>query len=318
MTAVFGLPDAIEIREVGPRDGLQAEAPLSVADRVRLIRSLVAAGVSAIEVCSFVSPTAVPAMADGALVVDAIGVVAGVRRAALVPNLRGAQAAIESGVDEITGTVSVSEAYSAKNVKMTVAESTASLIEVCALANTAGVPVDVVLSFCFGSPYEGEIDPAAVIGVGQALLNGGASRLTFADTTGCATPARVAALLNEVPHDWRASVGMHFHDTRGTALVNAFAAMQQGVTRFDTSVGGLGGSPFANGAGGNLATEDLVHLCDDLAIATGISLDRLLESSALVASLIGHGVPSRVAAHGPRSRAFVGDGEVKAVRDAVV
>lgn len=309
MTGVLELPVAIEIREVGPRDGLQAESPLPVADRVRLIESLLQAGVSAIEICSFVSPKAVPAMADAAEVVAAIGVVPGVRRAALVPNLRGAQAALDAGVDEITGTVSISEAYSATNVKMSVAESTAALVEVCALGKSAGVPVDVVLSFCFGSPYEGETPPAAVIQVGEALMAGGATRLTFADTTGCATPARVAALLNKVPAEWRTSVGMHFHDTRGTALVNAFAAMQHGVTRFDTSVGGLGGSPFANGAGGNLATEDLVHLCDDLGVLTGISLDRMLESSALVASLVGHSVPSRVSAHGPRSRAFVGSAD---------
>ena len=318
MTPNFGLPPRIEIREVGPRDGLQAEAPLPVADRVRLVESLLRAGVSAIEMCSFVSPKAVPAMSDAALVVSGVGVVQGVRRAALVPNLRGAQLAIDAGLDEITGTVSVSEAYSAKNVKMTVDESIASMIEVCALANANGVPVDVVLSFCFGSPYEGETDPSAVVRVGDALLGGGATRLTLADTTGCATPARVQALLDALPQDWRSSVGMHFHDTRGTALVNAFAAMQLGVTRFDTSVGGLGGSPFANGAGGNLATEDLVHLCDDLGVATGISLDRLLESSELVGGMIGRAVPSRVSTHGPRTRAFVATSDENGGRNALV
>jgi hydroxymethylglutaryl-CoA lyase len=301
------LPSSILIREVGPRDGLQAEAPLTVGDRVRLIESLIAAGASSIEVCSFVSPKAVPAMADAAEVVGGVGAVAGVVRAALVPNLRGAQAALEAGLDELTGTVSVSEVYSAKNVKMSVAESVAAMGEVCALANEALTPVDVVLSFCFGSPYEGEIAPADVIAVASSLLAAGATRITCADTTGCATPARVAALMAAVPDDWRGSVGMHFHDTRGTALLNAYAAMQLGVVRFDTSVGGLGGSPFANGAGGNLATEDLVHLCDDLGVSTGISIDRLLESSALVASLIGRSVPSRVSAHGPRTRAFGGE-----------
>jgi hydroxymethylglutaryl-CoA lyase len=300
------LPSSITIREVGPRDGLQAESPISVESRVQLIQSLIAAGVQWVEVCSFVSPKAVPAMANAALVVTGVGVVPGVSRAALVPNLRGAQAALEVGVDEITGTVSVSEAYSAKNVKMSVAESVAAMSEVCALANSAFIPVDVVLSFCFGSPYEGEIAPADVVAVASSVLESGASRVTFADTTGCATPARVAALIEAVPDSWRGSVGMHFHDTRGTALVNAFAAMQLGVVRFDTSVGGLGGSPFANGAGGNLATEDLVHLCDDLGVTTGISLDRLLDSSALVASMIGREVPSRISAHGPRSRAFAG------------
>jgi hydroxymethylglutaryl-CoA lyase len=301
------LPSAVVIREVGPRDGLQAEAPIPVEARVQLIQSLVAAGVSSMEICSFVSPKAVPAMADAASVVAAVGVVPGVLRAALVPNLRGAQAALEAGVDELTGTVSVSEVYSAKNVKMSVAQSVVAMGEVCALANAASIPVDVVLSFCFGSPYEGEIAPVEVIAVASALVSAGATRVTFADTTGCATPARVATLMAEVPDDWRGSVGMHFHDTRGTGLVNAYAAMQLGVARFDASVGGLGGSPFANGAGGNLATEDLVHLCDDLGVHTGISLERLLESSAMVASLIGRAVPSRVAAHGPRTRAFVGD-----------
>jgi hydroxymethylglutaryl-CoA lyase len=301
------LPSAVVIREVGPRDGLQAEAPIPVEARVQLIQSLVAAGVSSMEICSFVSPKAVPAMADAASVVAAVGVVPGVLRAALVPNLRGAQAALEAGVDELTGTVSVSEVYSAKNVKMSVAQSVVAMGEVCAFANAASIPVDVVLSFCFGSPYEGEIAPVEVIAVASALVSAGATRVTFADTTGCATPARVATLMAEVPDDWRGSVGMHFHDTRGTGLVNAYAAMQLGVARFDASVGGLGGSPFANGAGGNLATEDLVHLCDDLGVHTGISLERLLESSAMVASLIGRAVPSRVAAHGPRTRAFVGD-----------
>jgi hydroxymethylglutaryl-CoA lyase len=298
-------PQQITIREVGPRDGLQAEAPLAVGDRVRLIESLIAAGVSSIEVCSFVSPKAVPAMIGGAEVIAAVGVVPGVRRAALVPNLRGARAALEAGVDELTGTVSVSEAYSAKNVKMSVAESVSAMLEVCALATGSAVPVDVVLSFCFGSPYEGEIAPSSVVSVASSLLAGGATRVTFADTTGCATPARVGALMDAVPSSWVDSVGMHLHDTRGTALVNAYAAMQRGVARFDTSIGGLGGSPFANGAGGNLATEDLVHLCDDLGIHTRISLDRLLESSALVTALVGREVPSRIAAHGPRSRAFI-------------
>jgi hydroxymethylglutaryl-CoA lyase len=144
------LPAAVVIREVGPRDGLQAEAPIPVEARVRLIQSLVVAGVSSMEICSFVSPKAVPAMADGAAVVAGVGVVPGVLRAALVPNLRGAQAALEAGVDELTGTVSVSEVYSAKNVRMSVAESVAGMGDVCALATAASVPVDVVLSFCFG------------------------------------------------------------------------------------------------------------------------------------------------------------------------
>ena len=297
-----GMLPSISIREVGPRDGLQSEAPISVADRVALISALIAAGVSSIEMCSFVSPKAVPSMAGGAEVLAAVGFTTGVRRVALVPNLRGAQMALAAGIDELTATVSASAKYSEKNVHMSVDASVSAAAEVCVLAASCGVPTDVVVSCAFGSPYEGEMDPAEIVTLGAKLLDGGAARLTFADTTGVATPARVTALLDGMPDRMRADVGLHLHDTRGTALVNAYAAMLAGVTRFDTAVGGLGGSPFAAGAGGNLATEDLVHLCDDLEISTGISLDLLLRASTLVAGLVGHIVPSRVAAHGPRTR----------------
>jgi hydroxymethylglutaryl-CoA lyase len=162
--------------------------------------------------------------------------------------------------------------------------------------------MDTVISCAFGSPYEGDLDPAAVADLGRRALASGSSSLTFADTTGMATPRRVRDLLAETGTD----VGLHLHDTRGTALVNAYAALEAGVTRFDTAVGGLGGSPFAAGAGGNLATEDLVHLCDDLGIATGIDLDALLAVSSQVAETVGHPVPSRIAAAGPRSRLHPG------------
>jgi hydroxymethylglutaryl-CoA lyase len=160
------------------------------------------------------------------------------------------------------------------------------------------VAVDVVISCAFGSPYEGDLAPADVGELGRRALVAGADALTYADTTGMATPRRVADLLTETGP----AVGLHLHDTRGTALVNAYAAMEAGVARFDTAVGGLGGSPFAAGAGGNLATEDLVHLCDDVGVTTGIDLDKLLDTSAGLADLVGHVVPSRVAAAGPRSR----------------
>jgi hydroxymethylglutaryl-CoA lyase len=175
-----------------------------------------------------------------------------------------------------------------------------SLAQVAAVRSVVGpaVALDVVVSCAFGSPYEGEMAPAAVAALGVRARSSGADALTFADTTGMATPRRVAELLAETGSD----VGLHLHDTRGTALVNAYAAMSMGVRRFDTAVGGLGGSPFAAGAGGNLATEDLVHLCDDLGVATGISLDGVLAASAQVADLVGHVVPSRIAAAGPRSR----------------
>lgn len=289
---------SVDVREVGPRDGLQPEAPVPVAARVALVQALVAAGVATIEVAAFVSPRAVPAMAGAGEVVAALGPApAGVRYVALVPNAKGAELAMAAGLSALTLTVSASEAYSQRNVRMSVEESLAQVAAVRSVVGPA-VALDVVISCAFGSPYEGEMAPAGVAALGARAVASGADALTYADTTGMATPRRVAELLAETG----AGVGLHLHDTRGTALVNAYAAMSMGVRRFDTAVGGLGGSPFAAGAGGNLATEDLVHLCDDLGVATGISLDGVLAASAQVADLVGHVVPSRVAAAGPRSR----------------
>lgn len=286
----------VDIREVGPRDGLQAEAPVPVGERVRLIEALLDAGVRHIEVCSFVSPQAVPSMAGAGEVVAALPAVSGARCVALVPNLKGAELALAAGVRELSVTVSASAAYNEKNVRMTVDESVEAVRAICSFAG--GVPVDAVVSCAFGSPYEGDIAPAALGALGARLRDAGATALTLADTTGMATPRRVRELTDVVGAD----VGLHLHETRGTGLVNAYAALELGVRRFDTSVGGLGGSPFAAGAAGNLATEDLVHLLDDLGVETGIDLERLLAASALVAELVGHPVPSRVAAAGPRSR----------------
>jgi hydroxymethylglutaryl-CoA lyase len=284
----------VDIREVGPRDGLQAEAPVPVADRVRLVEALLGAGVRHIEVGSFVSPKAVPSMAGAAEVVAALPAVEGARYVALVPNLKGAELALEAGVRELSVTISASPAYNEKNVRMTVDQSVEAIGSICAL----GVPVDAVVSCSFGSPYEGDIAPEDVAALAERLRAAAATSLTYADTTGMATPRRVRDLLDAVGTD----VGLHLHETRGTALVNAYAALEAGVRRFDTSIGGLGGSPFAAGAAGNLATEDLVHLLDDLDVETGIDLESLLRASALVAEIVGHDVPSRVAAAGPRTR----------------
>ncbi|HEV7759776.1 MAG TPA: hydroxymethylglutaryl-CoA lyase [Acidimicrobiales bacterium] len=288
---------AVTIREVGPRDGLQPEDVVPVEARVALIESLVDAGVRTIEAVAFVSPRAVPSMAGAADVMAAVRRVEGVRYLALVPNAKGAELALAAEVDGLSLTVSASETYSQRNVHMSVDESLAQVTAVRAVVGDE-LPLDTVISCAFGSPYEGEMAPGAVAALGRRALDAGSTTLTYADTTGMATPRRVGELLDLSGAD----VGLHLHDTRATALVNAYAALERGVRRFDTAVGGLGGSPFAAGAGGNLATEDLVHLCDDLGVATGIDLDALLEVSATVASLVGHAVPSRVAAAGPRTR----------------
>ncbi len=293
-----GLPDRITIREVGARDGLQAEAPLTVDQRVDLIDALLVAGVTHLEVAAFVSPKAVPAMAGAADVVGAIGAPEGVVRAALVPNVRGAEMALAAGVDELTVTISASAGYNQRNVHMSIDESVDEVTAICRLAHDAGVPVDAVVSCAFGSPYEGDIAPATVAALVERLLAAGASAITLADTTGMATPRRIADVLASTGTD----VGLHLHDTRGTGLVNFYAGLQAGVVRFDTSVGGLGGSPFAAGAAGNVATEEAVALCDDLGVSTGLGVEALVDAALLLETMVGHAVPSRVAHAGPRTR----------------
>jgi hydroxymethylglutaryl-CoA lyase len=294
-------PGEVRIREVGPRDGLQAEAPLPVSDRVRLIDALSATGLREIEAVSFVSPSAVPAMAGADEVMARVTRPDDVSFVALVPNLRGAEMALDCGVDGLNVTVSASPTYNERNVRRTIAESLTAVGEI--VGRAGGLWVDVTVSCAFGSPYEGDLAPSAVARVGAAALDAGATSLTYADTTGMATPRRVQDLVDVVG----SAVRFHFHETRGTGLVNAFAALQLGVADFDTSVGGLGGSPFAAGAGGNLATEGFVALLDDLGVSTGVDVDSLLATCELLSGMLGGRVlPSPVATAGPRSRLAAG------------
>lgn len=294
----------VTLREVGPRDGLQVEAPLDPQQRVALLEALVAAGLREIEVASFVSPRAVPAMAGGAEVLAAFGPAASLRRWALVPNLRGAQLALEAGADALTFIASASEAYSRNNVGKGIDDTVSVAVEVAA-AVAGRVPLDAVVSCAFGSPYEGDIAPGAVADVAARLFEAGATMITLADTTGMASPPRVDAVLAAVraalPPAVAEDVGLHLHETRGTGLVNAYAGLGAGVRRFDTALGGLGGSPFAPGAAGNLATEDFVYLLDELGAHTGVDLERLRAASRLLTGLVDHPLPSRVAAVGGRS-----------------
>ena len=283
----------VGVREVGPRDGLQGERPVAVEARIDFVRRLFAAGLRDVEVAAFVSPRAVPAMAGAAEVVAALlgAVPAGATMWALVPNRTGAELAGAAGVDHLTITISASAAYSEKNTRMTIAEAMAQVAEIREAAR--GAVLDEVVSCCFGSPFEGEIvTPDDVAGFVEHAAAVGVDRVTLADTTGMATPAGIAAVLDRVGTD----VGLHLHDTRGTALVNAWTALERGVARFDTALGGLGGSPFAPAAGGNLATEDLVHALAGTGWTTGIDLDALLDLGPQLAALVDHAVPSRVAA----------------------
>ncbi|HUS62423.1 MAG TPA: hydroxymethylglutaryl-CoA lyase [Acidimicrobiales bacterium] len=290
------LPDSVVIRDVGPRDGLQPERPVTPEDRVRLIEALVAAGVRRIEAVAFVSPKAVPAMAGAAEVLTGVPRMGDLRYTALVPNVRGAQMALETDVDELSVTISLSETYNQRNVKMSVDASVAEIEQICGAAGT--VPVDAVVSCAFGSPYEGELDRAALIELVRRLRAVGCSAITCADTTGMATPRGIAVVVEAVGSD----IGLHLHETRGTAMACAYAGLLLGVTRFDTSVGGLGGSPFAAGAAGNLATEGFVAMLDDLGVHSGIDVEALIEAASLVSELVGRALPSPVAAAGPRTR----------------
>jgi hydroxymethylglutaryl-CoA lyase len=288
------LVDRVNIRDVSPRDGLQSERPVQPERRVELIERLVGAGLQDIEIASFVSPKAVPAMAGAAEVVEATRALADdVTLWTLVPNARGAELASAAGVDHLTITVSASAAYSEKNTHQTIEQSFDGIAAIRAAAPDA--VLDAVISCCFGSPFEGEeITADDVAELVARARETGVDQVTLADTTGMATPRRVREVLGATGND----VGLHLHDTRGTALLNAWTAIDLGIDRFDTALGGLGGSPFAPTAGGNLATEDLVMVLGDAGIETGILLDVLLAAGPLLAELVGHDVPSRVAAAG--------------------
>jgi hydroxymethylglutaryl-CoA lyase len=301
----FTLPTRVTIREVGPRDGLQAEAPLPVEARARLIDALSATGVPKIEAVSFVSPKSVPAMADAAAVWARVHRAPGVAYSALVPNRRGGEAALDAGgFASLQAFVAASDGYNRHNVGKTVEESLVDVTDVTVCGRDARVPVEVSISAAFGDPYEGDVAPGRVAALVGQVLELGASGVSLGDTTGMATPTRVWELVNLLYERFGSglALNLHFHDTRGTAMANVLAALQVGVTEFDASVGGLGGSPFARGANGNMATEDLVHMLTDMGIETGVDLDAMLTASSLVEDLVGHPVASQVSKAGPRDR----------------
>jgi hydroxymethylglutaryl-CoA lyase len=301
------LPDTVTIREVGPRDGLQSEAPLEVEARVRLIDALSSTGVRKLEAVSFVSPRAVPAMADAAEVWAQVRRAPGVEFSALVPNRRGAEAAVEAGgFASLQAFIAASDGYNVHNVGKPVEDSLGDISEVVGVGAEAGVPVEVSVSAAFGDPYEGDVPVERVVGLCAHLMDMGAAGISLGDTTGMATPVRiwdvVVALRERLGNGGAAGLNLHLHDTRGTAMANALAALEAGVTELDASVGGLGGSPFAPGANGNLATEDVVHMLADMGIETGISLDAVLKAAALAKSLVGHPLAGQVSKAGPRLR----------------
>jgi hydroxymethylglutaryl-CoA lyase len=287
----------VTIVEVGPRDGLQNEQALvSTADKIAFVNLLSAAGLPVIEVSAFVSPKWVPQMADATEVFAAIARRPGVRYTALVPNLAGLERATAAGVTEVAIFAASTETFSRKNINQGVDESLATYKQVCDRAIAAGLRVRGYLSTAFGCPFEGDVDPARVADVAARVLDLGVFEVAISDTIGIAHPGQVPrvldAVLARIPLD---RIALHFHDTRGTALANVLASLQFGVATFDASSGGLGGCPYAPGAAGNLATDDLVYMLDGLGIETGVSIDAVSAASAFIASKIDHRLPSRYA-----------------------
>ncbi len=289
------LPPEVTIYEVGPRDGLQNEARnVPTVDKIRFIDALVASGIKAIEITSFVSPKWIPQLADAAEVARGVQRPAGVRMSALVPNRRGLDTALASGMKEIAVFLSASETHNKKNINKTIAETFEAFKEVIPPAIAANVPVRAYVSTVYGCPYEGEVDPGKAVELTTQLRDLGVYEISLGDTIGVANPAQVEDVLGRVLAKHPAkSVAVHFHDTQGTALANCLVALQMGITTIDAAAGGLGGCPYAPGASGNLATEDVVAMLHAMGVKTGIDLDKLIEASRTASAFVGHELPSK-------------------------
>lgn len=289
------LPPRVRVVEVGPRDGLQNEAAtISTADKIAFVDRLTAAGLPAIEVSAFVSPRWVPQMADAADVFAGIARAEGVCYSALVPNQRGLERAMAAGVAEVGVFAAASETFSTRNINHTIEDSLSIYAAVCASAREAGIRVRGYLSTSFGCPFEGSVPVERVVELTGRLLNLGVYEVAVSDTIGVAHPGQVRRLLDALRDVYPSeSLALHFHDTRGTALANVLASLDYGIATFDAAAGGLGGCPYAPGATGNLATEDLIYMLDGLGIVSGARLDRLLDASRFIEPLVGHPLPSR-------------------------
>jgi isopropylmalate/homocitrate/citramalate synthase len=294
---IANVPSSVRIVEVGPRDGLQNEKVLIPTEqKIQFINMLAEAGLPVVEATSFVSPRAIPQLSD------ASAVMAGLRRLptteypVLVPNLKGMERALAAGVRSIAVFTAASEGFTRHNINATIAESLANFQPVVKLAQQEGIPVRGYISTVFGCPYDGAVAPEQVLPVAEALLEMGASELSLGDTIGVATPNQVVDVLSLLMEKGKIPVerlAVHFHDTRGTALANVLMALQMGISIVDSSAGGLGGCPYAPGAAGNLATEDLLYMLHGMGIKTGVNLDKVVEATRFIAPLLGHAPTSK-------------------------
>ena len=298
-----GAHQRIHMQEVGPRDGLQVEERfVETAEKIALVNALSDAGLAKIEVTSFVSPKAIPQLRDAEIVLREIRRVPGVIYSALVPNLRGAERAIESKADELNLVMSATFSHNLANLRMTQEQSFAALAETAKAAKQAGVSVNVSLSCAFGCPMEGDVPEANVLAWCQRYVDEmGAAAVTLCDTTGMAYPTQVARLTRAFRERFPATeLTLHFHNTRGMGLANVLAGISAGADRFDASFGGIGGCPYAPGATGNVCTEEIVHALELMGYDTGVDLAKLIGASKRLPSLIGHDIPSQLVKAGRR------------------
>ena len=290
-------PSRVTVVEVGPRDGLQNEhVDVSTTDKIAFVDRLSAAGLPVIEVSAFVSPKWVPQMADAEAVFAGISRTAGIRYTALVPNMSGLDRALRARISEVAIFAASTEAFSRRNINQSVDESLTEYANVTARALSSGIRVRGYLSTAFGCPYEGHVEPARVADIAQRLLEFGVFEVAVSDTIGVAHPGQVRRVLDVVLARLPVErIALHFHDTRGTALANVLTALSYGVSTFDASAGGLGGCPYAPGAAGNLATEDLIYMLDGMDIETGVTIDALSRAALFIESKLDHRLPSRYA-----------------------
>lgn len=306
MTSSMHLPRRVHLVEVGPRDGFQMEKMFIPTDlKIKVVDAIAHAGVRKIEATSFVSPKAIPQLADAPEVMSRIERVPGVRYTVLIANLKGAERAVATRVDGLRMVVCASEAYNQKNVRMSIAESLRACDAVVGFAPKTKTPVEVAIGLAFGCPFEGAVPEDRVLRLAKTFAGMGIREISIADSVGLAHPAQVqrmmARLKAELP---QIAFSLHIHNTRGLGLANVLAGLQEGVDTYDASIGGLGGCPVNPGATGNIPTEDLVNMCEEMGIKTGVDLERVMEASRLMQDFLGRALPSNVLFAGTRQQAY--------------